>query len=45
MRTGVSVREILIRDKIMTSDEIDKILDYENMTKPGILDEDHISRD
>lgn len=45
LRTGVSVREILIRDKIMTSDEIDKILDYENMTKPGILDEDHISKD
>lgn len=45
LRTGVSVREILIRDKIMTKEEIDKILDYENMTKAGIIDEENINKD
>ena len=45
LRTGVPIREILIRDGIMTTEEIDKILNYEKMTKPGILDEDHINKD
>ena len=45
LRTGTPIREILIRDGIMTTEEIDKILNYEKMTKPGILDEDHINKD
>ena len=45
LRTGTPIREILIRDEIMTTEEIDKILNYEKMTKPGILDEDHINKD
>ena len=45
LSTGVSVREILLRDNIMTKEEIDNILDYESMTHPGILDEAHINKD
>lgn len=29
----------------MTKEEIDKILDYENMTKAGIIDEENINKD
>lgn len=45
LRTNRPIREILISENIMTSDDVDKILDYEKMTKPGILDEEHISKD
>lgn len=36
IETGVSVRELLIRDKLLTSDELDIILNPFSMTEPGI---------
>lgn len=45
MKTGKSVRTLLLEKNIMTEEEIDKILDYKKMTIPGILDEEHMGRD
>lgn len=36
LETGISIREILLRDKVLTSDQIDRILDPFEMTKPGV---------
>jgi aspartate ammonia-lyase len=36
IETGVSVRELLIRDKLLTNDELDIILNPFSMTEPGI---------
>ena len=36
LKTGVPVREIILRDKIMTSENLDEILDAKELTKPGI---------
>lgn len=45
MREGRPIRDLILEKGIMTSDEIDKILDYRKMTKPGILDEEHMEKD
>lgn len=39
LRTGEKVRSILEREKLLTKEEIDKILDPFNMTTPGIVRE------
>src|SRR5699024_7248409 len=44
MREGRPIRDLILEKGIMTSDEIDKILDYRKMTKPGILDEEHMEK-
>ncbi|MFR1324066.1 MAG: aspartate ammonia-lyase [Ezakiella massiliensis] len=36
LKTGVPVREIILRDKIMTNENLDEILDAMELTKPGI---------
>lgn len=36
--TGASVKELLLRDNLLTEEEIDKILNPFNMTKPGVVD-------
>jgi aspartate ammonia-lyase len=34
--TGKSVRELILRDKVLTPEQLDKILDPFEMTSPGI---------
>ena len=45
MREARPIRELILEQKLMTSEEVDKILDYRKMTKPGILDEEHMEKD
>lgn len=37
-----TVREVVLENNIMTAEELDKVLDFKNMIKPGIIDEEHI---
>ena len=45
LASGQSVRELILEDKILDQEELDKILDFKQMIKPGILDEDALKRD
>ena len=36
VKTGESVRMLILRDKLLNETELDQILDTMNMTKPGI---------
>ena len=45
MRDARPIRDLILEKKLMTSEEVDKILDYKKMTKPGILDEEHMEKD
>lgn len=36
LATGTSIREIVLRDEVLTAEEVDRILDAFEMTKPGI---------
>ncbi len=45
MREGRPIRELILEKDLMTSAEVDKILDYRKMTQPGILDEEHMEKD
>ena len=36
IRTGKSVRELVIRDKLLTKEQLDIILNPVSMTEPGI---------
>jgi aspartate ammonia-lyase len=38
--TGKSVRELILRDKVLTPEQLDKILDPFEMTSPGIAGTD-----
>jgi aspartate ammonia-lyase len=38
--TGKSVRELILRDKVLTEDQLNKILDPYEMTIPGIAGTD-----
>ncbi|WP_297281753.1 aspartate ammonia-lyase [uncultured Anaerococcus sp.] len=40
--TGKTVREIVLSKKIMTEEELNRVLNFKEMTTPGIIDEDHI---
>lgn len=39
LETGASIRELILRDKVLTEEQVDKILDPFEMTKPGIAGE------
>ena len=36
LKTGVSVRTLLIERGVLTSEEVDRILDTHGMTEPGV---------
>src|SRR5699024_3267230 len=36
LETGVSIRDLILRDNILSEEEIDRILNPFEMTKPGI---------
>lgn len=36
LETGISIRDLILRDNILTEEQIDKILDPFEMTKPGV---------
>ena len=40
--TGVSIRELVLKEGLLDEKELDKILDFKKMIKPGILDEEKI---
>ena len=40
--TGKTVREIVLEEKIIGKNELDKILDFKKMISPGILDEENL---
>mgnify|MGYP001758881686 FL=1 len=44
MKSDKSVRELILEKGLMDEVEIDKILDYKRMTRPGILDEEHMEK-
>ena len=44
MKSDKSVRELILEMGLMDEVEIDKILDYKRMTRPGILDEEHMEK-
>jgi len=37
VRTGKSIRQIVLAKKLMTADELDRALDVEAMTRGGII--------
>lgn len=43
-RTGKSVRELVLEKNLLSEDELSKILNFKEMTKPGIIDEEHLSK-
>ena len=40
--TGISIRELVLKEGLLDEKELDKILDFKKMIKPGILDEEKI---
>lgn len=40
--TGHSIRELVLKEGLLDEKELDKILDFKKMIKPGILDEEKI---
>ncbi|MDU3153226.1 MAG: aspartate ammonia-lyase, partial [Anaerococcus hydrogenalis] len=40
--TGKTVRELVLEEKLLGEDELDKILDFKKMITPGILEEDKL---
>ena len=43
--TGASVRELILRDKLLTEEELNVILDPYSMTEPGISGKDIMERE
>src|SRR5699024_389510 len=43
--TGASVRELILRDKLLTEEELNVILDPYSMTEPGITGKDIMERE
>lgn len=40
--TGKTVREIILEKKLLTEEELNRILVFKEMTTPGIIDEEHL---
>ena len=40
MKTGESVRSLILKEQLLNAEELDRILDPVNMTEPGIPDKD-----
>ena len=40
MKTGESVRSLILKEQLLNEEELDRILDPVNMTEPGIPDKD-----
>ena len=40
--TGKTVRDIVLERKIMTVEEVNRVLNLKEMTVPGIIDEEHL---
>ncbi len=45
IETGASVRELILRDKLLTEEELNVILDPYSMTEPGISGKDLMSKE
>lgn len=45
LETGQSIRELVLSDGLLTKYELEKILDFKEMIKPGILDEDALKKE
>ena len=45
LETGQSIRELVLSDGLLSKDELEKILDFKEMIKPGILDEDALKKE
>lgn len=42
--TGKTVRELVLEKKILNEEEINRILNFKEMTRPGIIDEEHLKK-
>ncbi|WP_262123194.1 aspartate ammonia-lyase [Anaerococcus sp. Marseille-Q5996] len=42
LKTGESIRDIVLDENLLTEAEVDKILDFKKMIEPGILDEEDL---
>lgn len=40
--TGKTVRQIVLEKNILTEEEVNRILNFKEMTTPGIIDEEHV---
>lgn len=40
--TGKTVRELVLEKEIMTQEEVNRVLNFKEMTTPGIIDEEHL---
>lgn len=45
LETGKSIRELVLSDGLLSKEELEKILDFKEMIKPGILDEDALKKE
>lgn len=45
LESGQSIREIVLEDGIISEEELEKILNFKEMIKPGILDEDALKKE
>lgn len=45
LETGESIRELVLAEGILSEADLGKILDFKEMIKPGILDEDSLIKD
>ena len=45
LETGKSIRELVLSDELLSKEELEKILDFKEMIKPGILDEDALKKE
>lgn len=45
LETGQSIRELVLSDELLSKEELEKILDFKEMIKPGILDEDALKKE
>ncbi len=45
LETGKSIRELVLTDELLSKEELEKILDFKQMIKPGILDEDALKKE
>lgn len=41
-KTGKTVRELVLEEGLIAEDELDKILDFKKMIRPGIMEEDQL---
>lgn len=42
LKTGDSIRDLVVEENLLSNEELDKILDFKKMIKPGILDEEDL---